>query len=827
MRLFPLVLLFLLATASADDGLPPPPPVLSPSEQLKTFRFAEPGYRIELVASDPMIQDPVAMTFDGDGRLWVVEMRGYMQDIDRSGVHDPIGRVSVLKDRDGDGLMDASTVFSDNLILPRAISVHPDGVLIAENEPLHFYEDTDGDLVADRKTLVDPNYARDSIEHSANGLFRALDNWIYNAKEGHRYRRSGTEWIREETEDRGQWGISQDDRGRLFYNYNHSQLFTDFAPPNALTRNPNHEPSTGLSVGVTMTNAVFPIRPTLAANRGYIPGALDEEGRIQEFTSACSPLIYRSGLFPEFSGNAFVCSTVGNLIKRNVLSDSGLRVTGTQAYPDRDFLASTDERFRPCWLSEGPDGAIYIVDMYRGIVQDGPHMSPYLREHIIAREMDQPVHLGRIWRIVPEEFTQSETPTFSAWSGEKLVELLAHPSGWWRDQAQRHLVDRDLSSTIPALRQLALTHEQPLVRLHALWTLEGLADSEPEQLLSSLDDASPMVQAAALRVLYALGLSHERLAKRIAERCQTTVPEEVALQMILTLGDLKIADATRIALIEDLLLPRVHDPLFRDAALSSLNQREDILLRSVLAGVKKANAANPSVAFLLESLSQSIIQSRQVDAIEALLSHLKDPPADWVEQALLAGIRVHASALTQKPIELTSAPAARQAHPQFQHYFAWPGHVPEPPKTTAVRPLKPKEQTWFARGRQVYLASCVACHGNDGMGTRLLAPPLAGSDWVLGTEERLVRVLFHGLAGPITVSGKRYATPEVQPVMPPLATLSNDDISAVLTYIRREWGNTADPISPGDINQHRINAQGRTVPWTEEELAPYAQIDHP
>ena len=195
---------------------PSSPPVHSPAEEAASFKFAEPGYRIELVASEPLVEDPVAITFDGEGRLWVVEMRGYMQNINRRGVKDPIGRVSVLEDVDNDGLMDKSTVFLDGLVLPRAVSIQPDGVLIAEDKPLWFAQDRDGDLVADRKMLVDPDYALDSIEHSANGLVRAIDNWIYNAKEGHRYRRQGNEWIRGETEKRGQWGICQDDFGRLF-----------------------------------------------------------------------------------------------------------------------------------------------------------------------------------------------------------------------------------------------------------------------------------------------------------------------------------------------------------------------------------------------------------------------------------------------------------------------------------------------------------------------------------------------------------------------------------------------------------------------------------
>lgn len=808
--------------ASLLAEYPPPPPVYSPEQALSHFQFAEPGYRIELVANEPMVQDPVAIRFDGEGRLWVVEMKGYMRDIDRSGVNEPIGRISVLEDTNADGVMDKSTVFLDHLVLPRALSIHPDGVLVAESKPLWFVQDTDGDLVADTKTLVDPHYANDNIEHSANGLYRAMDNWIYNAKEGHRYRRQGSGWLRQATEARGQWGICQDDFGNLIYNYNHSQLHGDLVPPNTLTRNALHEPSTGLSVGITSTNAVFPIRPNLASNRGYIPGALDDQGRIQEFTSACAPFIYRGDLFPEFAANSFVCEPVGNLVKRSVLNHAGGRISGHSAYSDRDFLTSTDERFRPCWIAHGPDGAIYIADMYRGIVQDGIHMSPYLREISIARKMDTPIHLGRIWRIVPDIFEQPEPPRFSKMPASELVENLAHPSGWRRDQAQMHLVERKQTSAIPALRQMALEHDNPLARLHALWTLEGLQAPEPERLIPSLSDDSPHVQSAGLRVLHSLGLKDSKLAALLENLPQASLAPQFRIQAILTLGDLSIPDHSRFSLLQQLLDSHLSDPLVRDAAMSSLANREIDFLNRLWPDVEDAPDASSGIAFFLEALAQAIGKSRDPKAIESLLALLDTSPPSEKQEALLAGIHIHAAAFSRSPVVLSAKPSAAENFEELARYFTWPGHAPTYSPDTDARPLTPKEQALFTRGRQVYLASCVACHGSDGEGVKLVAPPLAGSDWVTGSPERLARVLFHGLTGPITVSGQQYAAPEVQPLMPPLAILSNEDIASVLTYIRREWGHAAEPINSREINQLRIQSQGRTVPWTEAELERFA-----
>lgn len=792
---------------------------------MQTFQLAEPGFRIELVASDPMIQDPVAATFDGEGRLWVVEMRGYMQDVDRTGVNDPIGRVSVLEDLDQDGVMDRSTIFAKGLILPRAIAILPDGVLIAENKPLTYFEDVDGDLVADRKTVVDPDYARDSVEHSSNGLMRGLDNWFYNAKEGVRYKREGDQWIRQDTEARGQWGICQDNFGRLFYNYNHSQLHADLVPPNSLTRNPNHEPSTGLSVGVTQTNQVFPIRPTLAANRGYIPGALDENGRIQEFTSAGAPLIYRDHLFPSWAGNSFVCEPVGNLIKRSVITNLGIQLAATSAYPDRDFLASTDERFRPCWLTHGPDGALYIVDMYRGIVQDGPHMSPYLREHSIARQMDRPIHLGRIWRIVPEDFRQPKPPSFSAMNAAQLVETLAHPNGWWRDQSQMHLVDRNLTQAVPSLESMVVEHPNPLARLHAFWTLEGMGQLQNTVVFSALNSTSDALRTAALRVLPSLNLATEELAPLVAEFHRSPMTDPVALQWLLTMGDLPLEESVKFGHIREILTTRSYDPLFRDAALSSLPQQELAFLRHIWQELP-GDSITPGDSMLVEMLAAAVVRSREPDDIKTLLAFLDMPDQDNRTTAVFQGFRSHGPALLASPISLLQPPGALSQYPELENFLAWPGHDPVASRPKHVRALTEKEQELFSRGRQVYLTTCVGCHANDGKGTPSLAPPLAGSDWVTGSEERLVRVLFHGLTGPVTVSGKTYTAPNVQPFMPPLANLNNEDIAAVLTYVRREWGNQADPISGAEVSQHRIRAQGRTTPWTQEELEPFASPEH-
>ncbi|MEQ8808954.1 MAG: dehydrogenase, partial [Imperialibacter sp.] len=379
---FTLSLYFLAACSSTnkpankDDSS-----VKTPEEQLGTFQL-EPGLKIQLVASEPMIQEPVFAVFDEDGRLWVVEMRGYMTDIEGHEENDKLGRISILEDTDGDGTMDKSTVYLDSLVLPRAIGLIKGGALVAENNALWVTKDLNGDLKADSKILLDSTYASNGMpEHSDNGLLLNTDNWYYNVKSRLRYRAVNEEWVRDSTEFRGQWGVSHDDKGRLFYNYNWSQLHADLVPPNYLGRNKNHKPSTGIDHGLTIDRRVYPIRSTPAVNRGYIPGTLDDNEKLIEFTAACSPMVLRSTVFPtEYYGNAFVCEPAGNLVKRNVVSESGIMLSATDPHPGTEFLASTDERFRPVHIAPGPDGGMYIVDMYHGIIQDGKYATPYLKE---------------------------------------------------------------------------------------------------------------------------------------------------------------------------------------------------------------------------------------------------------------------------------------------------------------------------------------------------------------------------------------------------------------------------------------------------------------
>ena len=815
----------------------PPAPALSPEEELRTFRV-QPGFVVELVACEPMVQDPVAITFDECGRLWVAEMRGYMRDVEGADEGQPHGRISVLEDTDGDGRADRARVFLDGLVLPRALARVYDGLLFAADGQLWFAPENPADGTAGDLQLVDPEYVTSgNVEHQPNGLLLALDNWIYNAKSKYRYRRVAGTWIKDETEFRGQWGISQDDYGRLFYNYNYSQLHADVVPPNAMNRNPHHKTASGLGLAVTTNQAVFPIRMNTGVNRGYRPGILDDRGRLRAFASACAPCVYRGGLFPSsFDGNAFVAGPGANLVKRNIVREESLRLTSEFAYENEEFLASTDERFRPVQLQTGPDGALYVADMYRGIVQHRQYMTSHLRREILARGLDQPIHRGRIWRIRPRD--DAPSPAMSAANLrnaglDELVATLAHRNGFWRDTAQRLLIERADPNARDLLAGMAVDHPNHLARIHALWTLEGLGASRLAPLEPALFDHHPQVQVAALRVCGSLAKDDSARQTWLLERLRRLSEDDVApvvrFHLILALGDVPGADALPVMM--KLVSRHGADALYRDGTLSGLAHREMDFLRLLL-DEKGWNERSPGRQLFLAALASALYKEGNPRHLAELLRRASEDDSEsaWRRHALWEGLAQNARGRRPTPVVLMERPSLRPelkgADPAFPGHFAqalselfaWPGHEPVASALPHARPLTHVEEQRFRNGQKSFLVICAGCHGAGGEGLSPLAPPLVNSSWVLGSKERLARILLQGLEGPIHVNGTKYEPPLTLPNMPSLASLEDEPMAEILTYVRRAWGHAAAPIAPEHITSIRESLDPDAEPLTEDDL---------
>lgn len=476
-------------------------PVISPGESVKKM-IIEDGFEIRLVASEPYISSPVALNFDNRNRMWVVEMEGYMTDADGSEEDKKNGRIVILEDKDNDGLIDKRTVFLDSLVLPRALCLVENGILVAE-PPRLWYIEIKNDKPG-KKILVDEAYTEGgNVEAQANGLFRAMDNWIYSGGSEKRYRKQGEKWLTERTHLRGQWGITQDDYGRLYYNNNSQNLLGDYFQPGLGTANTNMQQVRGFNERIISDNRVYPARPTPGVNRGYKGSVLDSLKRLVSFTAACGPVLYRGDLFDkEYYSNVFVAEPAANLIKRNILQTKGFATEAKQAYDGREFLASLDERFRPVSLYNGPDGALYVVDMYRGIIQHKLFLTDYLRNEILKRSLEKPVNCGRIYRIIPKG-KPAKAVRMPA-DPLELVDMLKHPNGWVRDKAQQIIVDGKYRQAIPRLREMLRSNSDNFARIHAMWTLEGLGVLQGADILPLLNHYDWKVRAQSLSVLQAV-----------------------------------------------------------------------------------------------------------------------------------------------------------------------------------------------------------------------------------------------------------------------------------------------------------------------------------
>ncbi|MCP3903581.1 MAG: c-type cytochrome [Planctomycetes bacterium] len=800
----------------------PPAPVLTPDEALAGFRIEE-GFRIEVAAAEPLVEDPVAIAFDADGRMWVVEMRGYMPDVDGRAELNPVGRIVVLTDRDGDGRMDTGRVFMDRLVLPRAVLPVHDGALVIVPPDLLYCRDTSGDGRADSRMRLEEGFGgRDSPEHAGNGLLPGLDNWIHCSQHPVRFRYDGHLLHRQATPGHGQWGITRDDVGRIYYTTNADPLRADLFGLQYASRNPAHPNVVGINERIAHDFRVWPIRPTPGVNRGYREAVLTPEGKLAEFTSACGPVIYRGQTFPAtHDGNAFVCEPAAHLVKRYVMREHEGRPVAEPAYERREFLASTDERFRPVNLRVGPDGALYVVDMYRGILQHRIFMTTFLRKQVIARGLDTPVGLGRIYRIVPEDTEPIEPPRLAGAADEDLVDLLAHPGGWWRDTAQRLLVERGARDAAPRLRRL-LEAPDPVTRLHALWTLEGVGALTTPDVLAALDDPDPVVRANAVR-LAERWIDDERVLEALAARLDDDAPG-VRGQLAFSLGEARSGGAR--ALMRRVLTRWADDRQVRSAVVSGLAGRELPFLRGLLLD-EAWRDDDPGRRVAVAVIADSILRSDSPQAIAGLLDiAVAARQARWQREVILDRVAAVIQLDSDNPRRLRLARAPRgweqlvqpagkepavEIARRLDGHLDWLDRLSAPPAAgTSI------DKALFERGRRLYGLYCSTCHQVSGRGQPGVAPPLVRTEMTLGSPQRLMRIVMNGMTGPVEVNGQRFDL-----LMPPAPIYGDEAMAAVLTYVRQSWGNDAEPVTAEQVHGVREATRSRRRPWTWAELSEF------
>ena len=504
------------------------------------------GYHLELVLAEPDVEEPVLAVFDGNGRMYVAEMRTYMLDADGTDKFEPVSRVSLHEDTTGDGHYDRHTVFADNLLLPRMVLPLKNSVIIGETNTLDLYEytDTDGDGVADEKSLWFEGGPRGgNLEHQPSGLIWALDNWLYTTYNDFRLRYAHGEVQRETIPlNNGQWGLTQDDFGKVWYVRAGSEIGPVHFQQHILygqfhlegERAPDYK-------------TVWPIDniPDTQGGRAI----LREDNTLNHFTATCGQDVFRGDRLPaDLRGDLLFAEPVGRLIRRTKISIHDGITQLSNAYPQSEFIRTTDPLFRPVNMVTAPDGTLYIVDMYRGIIQEGQWTpkGSYLREQIEKYGFEKEIGRGRIYRLVHDDFGKGPQPKMLAETPADWVKHLAHPNGWWRDTAQKLLILEGDKSVVPALRSLAIDSSNRQARLHALWTLEGLDELTVADVSAALDAPDPEIQKTALRLSEGWLGTHVDLTDQVASLLQHEDPS-VVIQTVLSLQRADVPNAEELA----------------------------------------------------------------------------------------------------------------------------------------------------------------------------------------------------------------------------------------------------------------------------------------
>lgn len=644
-------------------------PPREPAEALKTFEIAA-GFRIELAAHEPEVVDPVAAAFDADGRLYVAEMRDYpfrpQQD------QPPLGRVRLLEDRDGDGHFETSHVFAEGLLWPTGVAPWDGGVFVAAAPNIWYFKDTTGDGRADEKKLLFSGFGIQNEQGSVNNLVWGMDGWIYgsSSSNGGQVRRGdqqrgATIEVRgrdfrfhprtlefELVSGNGQFGVALDDWGNRFTCSQADPCDHVVLAERYLLRNRHLRVRTAvndISPGPTPIYRLSPIeawravrssRRLEAGERGAHSSGLSHD----VLDGVAGPAIYRGQAFaPELRGQLFVGDAQNNLVHRRLLTQEGATFDSARADEGTEFLRSNDNWFRPVNVINAPDGALNVLDMAREVIESVHVPLDVFKQIDYTHGRDR----GRIYRIVPEGFSPPPRPKLSQASTAELVELLEHRGGWWRDAAQRLLVERQDAAAVEPLRRLVRAGSTPESRVHALYALQQLAALGESDLATALADAHAPVREHALRLAEAKLDQSPALLETAIALANDPAPR-VRFQAALSLGEAAGSAAIEDRAVEALAAIAAADGAdrwFRTAVLSSCGRWPDRFLRRLLA--LPTGPESPGVSMMLEPAAELAGRASAIEQTAACLD-------DWARHrslrtpherdAVLLGLCVGASA---------------------------------------------------------------------------------------------------------------------------------------------------------------------------------------
>ncbi len=646
-----------------------------PAEALKTFQV-QTGFQIELVAAEPLVNDPVAAAFDEDGRLLVVEMRGYSEQPDQR-----LSRVRLLEDTDADGRFDKSTVFVDGLSWPTAVACYDGGVFVGDAPDIWYFKDTDGDGQADERRVVFTGFGKSNVQGLLNSFAWGLDNRIHGATSsaGGQVRRgdrpndaavnlNGRDFAFDPrslelsaTSGGAQHGMSFDAWGRKFVCSNSDHLQQVMFEDRYLARNPYlSAPGARVSIAADGPQAevfrISPVEPwrivrTRLRVSGAAPGPIEGGGRAAGyFTGATGATIYRGDAWPTTALETAIIGDVGsNLVHRKRLEPNGLEFIARRIDEQSEFVASRDIWFRPAQFLNAPDGTLYVLDVYREVIEHPASLPPVIKRHL---DLTSGRDRGRIYRIAPEGLqARRSPPKLSASTTEELVALLGHPNGWRRETASRLLYERRDPQAPALLERMAAESKSPLGRLHALHALAGLSALAEATLIDRLADEHPGVREHAVKLAETM-LDKPRLAAVVAAMTGDD-DLRVRYQLAFTLGELESPE--RLAALARLARRDAGDRWMRLAIQSSLGTGADEVLGQ-LSGDETFRKTASGRAFL-ETLARQVGLANRADEVRVALKTI-DGLAKDDSSATAAVVRGLAAGAAQRGAKLSDLLAA-------------------------------------------------------------------------------------------------------------------------------------------------------------------------
>ncbi|MEQ9439231.1 MAG: dehydrogenase [Cyclobacteriaceae bacterium] len=624
---------------------------LTPEEALKSFQLHD-GFTIELFAAEPFIEDPVSMIFDEQGNVYVVEMPDYpFKPEEGAGA----GRIKVLRDTDQDGVIDSSAVFADHLSEATSLLPWKGGLLVTSAPHILYLKDTNHDFRADTQEKVFSGFFENNSEAQITNLRFSVDNWVYASNHGQagevtfnrkpdapklamqggdfRFRLDKEAF--ELTTGPGQFGLAINDWGHRFFTQNTLHIRHAVIPKRYLERQQYLPASTAVWNVSDHDLEMFQETPppywraerTRRRQQQYKEQGLDREEYAEDhFTGASGGTVYAADAFPkEYYGNIFTGDVAGNLVHRDVLTpldDSPTYVASRHASEQsQEFLSSTDSWFRPASFTVGPDGYLYVIDMYRQHIETPLSIPEDLKEDMDFMNGSQK---GRIYRIRPTNAGSARhaSPKLSDMASQELVAQLAHPNQWWRLQAQRLLLERQDSAVLPAVVTMFQEHEDPRARLHALYVLEGMDALKPEYLMSAMTDAHPGVREHGVMLA-------ERFPERLPEliACVKDSSARVAFQSVLSVG--AFSDDAVATTLAEVAAHKGDNPWFRAAIVSSAEGTSFHMMQLLSAEASFFQEAAPWKVSLVEDISQAMGARGEKEEISAQIDWLLGREEVW------------------------------------------------------------------------------------------------------------------------------------------------------------------------------------------------------